>query len=311
MRWIWVFVILCACGNHDATKQAAATGSAAGSVTGNGSGSAAPAAATATPIDTTAAAPALSPKIKAARCGEPCLFLVDTPLDKLPDTFTTECGGMKTPDLGYSDCKQLDYVRNCIYAAHGVVFKNKKWKVFTKKPWYDAHPEVSAKTALSALELANVHELNQRGKACKKGLAISGADYERVKAWFAALPRNSPTPAFVFRDESWDESEHLVALDGKAFLAWLISTEERAKKRFAAGDLTTAYYENPDSDRSPKLLEQIHAADPKKLRIIRIDFDSGQHGTEEAPYTGGTLVKFVYDDQDQLVAIEGASYGYD
>jgi hypothetical protein len=218
---------------------------------------------------------------------------------------------MKPPDLGYSDCKQLDYVRNCVYAAHGVVFQNKKWKGFANKPWYEAHPEVSTKTVLSPLELANVHELSQRGKACKKGLAISGADYERIKAWFAALPGRSPMPRLVFRDESWDESEQLAAVDGKALLAWLLQAEPAARARLQAGDRTTAWYEDPDSDRSPALLAAVHAADPKKLRVIRIDFDSGQHGTEDAPFTGGTLVKFVYDDHDQLVAVEGASYGID
>jgi hypothetical protein len=313
MRWIWGLAMMCACGNHDAPNQAAAAGPAAGSATGSGStvGSGSAAAIAAVPVDAAAPAPALSPKIKAARCGEPCLFLVDTPLDRLPDTFTAECAGMKVPALGYTDCKQLDYVRNCIYAAHGVVFKQKKWKVLTKKPWYEAQPEVSAATALSPLELANVHELNQRGKACKKGLSISGADYERVKAWFAALPRSSRMPTLVFRDESWDESEQLVALDGKAFFAWLLQAEPRARQRFAAGELTYASYESADGDRSPRLLEAIHAADPKQLRVIRVDFDSGQHGTEDAPFTGGTLVKFVYDDHDQLVAIEGASYGFD
>lgn len=307
--------MMCACGNHDAPKQAEATGSAAGRTTGSASsgsgGGRGSAAVTAVAVAAAVTAPAPSPKIKAARCGEPCLFLVDTPLDNLQATFTTECGGMKAPDLGYHDCKQLDYVRNCIYAAHGVVFTKKKWKGFAKKPWYDAHPEVSAKTALSPLELANVHELNQRGQACRKGLAISGADYELIKAWFAALPSRSPMPKLVFRDESWDESEHLAAMDGKAFFAWLASAEKTAKERFKTGNLTTAVYEDLDSDRSPNLLAAIHADDPKKLRIIRVDFDSGEHGTEDAPFTGGTLLKFVYDDHNQLVAIEGASYGFD
>jgi YARHG domain-containing protein len=313
MRWIWVFAVVCACGSHDAPKQAEVTGRPTVSATGSGSaaGRGSAAAVAAVPVDAAIAAPVGSPKLKAARCGEPCLFLVDTPLDKLPGTFATECGGMKAPDLGYRDCKQLDYVRNCVYAAHGVVVKKKQWKGFANKPWYEAHPEVSAKTALSALELANVHELNERGKACKKGLAISGADYERVQAWFAALPGKSPMPKLVFRDDSWDESEHLAATDGKAFLAWLVDAEPRVKARFKAGELTTASYEDPAGDHSPNLLAAIHAADPKQLRIIRIDFDSGQHGTDEAPFTGGTLVKLVYDAHDQLVAVEGASYGYD
>ena len=42
---------------------------------------------------------------------------------------------MQTKDLGYEDCKKLDYMRNCIYAAHGLVFKKNKWKALTTKPW--------------------------------------------------------------------------------------------------------------------------------------------------------------------------------
>src|SRR6185436_10517947 len=135
-----------------------ATGSAAASAPAAGSGSAGSA--------TVAAAPPLSPKIKAARCGEPCLFLTDTPLAKLLETYKAECGGMTTKDLGYQDCKSLDYARNCIYAAHGLVYKKKKWKVFSTKPWYEPRPEFQAKS-ISPLEIANVSELNKRGKACK------------------------------------------------------------------------------------------------------------------------------------------------
>ncbi len=83
---------------------------------------------------------------------------------------------MTTKDLGYQDCKSLDYARNCIYAAHGLVFKKKKWKVFQAKPWYEARPEFKAKS-ISPLEVANVSELNKRGKACKAGVNVSGADF--------------------------------------------------------------------------------------------------------------------------------------
>ncbi|HEV7559467.1 MAG TPA: YARHG domain-containing protein, partial [Kofleriaceae bacterium] len=131
MRWIWVIAMVSACGKSDAPAPVAGSGAASGSGTA-GSGSAVAAgsgSATGSGSGSAVAAVALSPKIKAARCGEPCLFLVDTPLAKMTETFTAECAGMKTPDLGYTDCKQLDYVRNCIYAAHGVVFKKKRWKV--------------------------------------------------------------------------------------------------------------------------------------------------------------------------------------
>ncbi len=46
---------------------------------------------------------------------------------------------------------------------------------------------------MTEVEHANVHELYERGKACRKNLNISGADYERIRNWFAALPK-SPMP---------------------------------------------------------------------------------------------------------------------
>jgi len=269
----------------------------AGSGSGSGSGSA-------------AAPPPLSPKIKAARCGEPCLFLVDTPLAKMTETFTAECAGMKTPDLGYSDCKQLDYVRNCIYAAHGVVFKKKKWKVFATKPWYEPHPEVDAKTILGGAELANVHELNSRGKACKKGMTISGADFDRVKAWFADAAK-APMPKLILEDTSNDLSETLRAISAKDFRAFLAEHEPKAKSRVGKDKLVTAIYESADDELSKKLVASIKPADPKKIRIIRIDFDSGESGTEDNPWSAGTVVKLVYDDKDQLVAVEGGRYAFD
>jgi len=314
MRWIWVIALVSACGKSDAPAPATGSGAASGSAPGSGSAVAAvgsgSAAGSGSGSGSAAAAPPLSPKIKAARCGEPCLFLVDTPLAKMTETFTSECAGMKTPDLGYSDCKQLDYVRNCIYAAHGVVFKKKRWKVFATKPWYEPHPEADPKTILGAAELANVHELNSRGKACKKGMTISGADYDRVKAWFADVAK-APMPKLIFKDTSFDLSETLEPMSAKDFRAWLAENEPKAKSRFKKDNLVTANYEGAEDELSKKLVATIKPADPKKIRIVRIDFDSGESGSEENPWTAGTVVKLVYDDKDQLVALEGARYGID
>jgi hypothetical protein len=168
----------------------------------------------------------------------------------------------------------------------------------------------AAKTVLGAAELANVHELNSRGKACKKGMEISGADYDRVKAWFAD-PAKAPMPKLILKDTSSDQSETLEAVSAKDFRAFLAEAEPKAKRRFAKDKLVTAIYEASDDELSKKLVETIKPADPKKLRIIRVDFDSGEAGTEDNPFTAGTIVKFVYDDKDQLVAVAGARYAID
>lgn len=287
-----------ACGNKTEDKPAAAKsieGSPQAAVTpavGSGSGSA------------IAAAPALSPKIKAARCGEPCLFLVDTPLDKLVDTYKAECGGMVTKDLGFDDCRNLDYNRNCIYAAHGLVFKEKKWKQFAKQRWYDANPAFQA-SSISELERANVHELNQRGKACKKGLHISGADYERVKAWLEKLPK-ADFPPVILEGEELDEARKMSRDDLVALLRTEFAGDDPKKKIRLPSNAVASY----DTEISPVLLTALGS--PKdKLRVIVIDVDAGTVGDEENPITEGTYVRFVYDETDKLRAITAFHYLWD
>ncbi|HEV7557868.1 MAG TPA: hypothetical protein VGO00_20520, partial [Kofleriaceae bacterium] len=182
--------------------------------------------------------------------------------------------------------------------------------VFATKPWYEPHPEVDAKTVLGAAELANVHELNSRGKGCKKGMTISGADFDRVKAWFADIAK-APMPKLIFQDTSYDLSETLEAISAKDFRAFLVENEPKAKRRIAKDSLVTAMYEAADDELSKKLVASIKPADKTKIRIIRINFDSGESGTEDNPWSAGTVVKLVYDDKDQLVAVYGARYGFD
>lgn len=272
MRWMIVLVLMSACGGKKDEAAPVRSGS------GSGSGSAT--VAVAPPVDATGG---LAAKIKAARCGEPCLFLVDTPFDKLLDTYKAECAGMETKDAGFTDCKQLDYMRMCIYAAHGTVDKKGKYKKkFGDKPWYEPHPEFEPKT-ISELERANVHELYERGKACKKGLHISGADYDRIKAWFAALPATPPgTPKLIWKDDEQIEPDAL---------AKFMMDEFAVGKKTVVLDSTFAadYYEStaflPDA-----MVEA--TKNMKNTRMIQVY-------TSSSPYA----VHFVYDDKDQLVAI--------
>jgi hypothetical protein len=290
MKALVCLLMLVACGGKsDDKKPEPGVGSTAGSVTPAGS-----AAGSATAGSAAAATPAaLSPKIKAARCGEPCLFLVDVPIDKLLDTYTAECGGMQTKDLGFTDCKKLDYMRNCIYAAHGIVYKKNRWKGLTAKPWYDAHPEFKAEQ-ISELERANVHELHQRGKACKKGISISGADFERIKKWFAALPKQPPElPAVILVDAE--------PKSGSELTKWLLEQIDTKKKKIVLGSNVSGSYEAL-AELPSELTGALKAGKDAKLRSVMIAFES------EASVTD---VRFVFDDKDKLVAVTAANYIYE
>jgi len=251
------------------------------------------------------AAPALSPKIAAARCGEPCLFLLDTPYTKLVDTYRAQCGGIETKNLGYDDCKKLDYMRNCIYAAHGMMFKKKRWKIFAAKPWYEAQAGFDPKT-IGELERANVHELNQRGKACKKGLSITGGDYERITAWWKVLPKVPPMPDLViYENERVSGSEFVKALLDE------IADEHGRLPNLTRGKLSAWYVDvdhvGGEDDPPSALVNTIAAAANPPSRVVRfyVEVVAGEE------YSKGATVWFAYDHTDKLLAVAGAEYEHD
>ena len=298
-----VVALAIGCGGKGDAPAAAGSGSGSAShavvaASGSGSGSGSGAAVAAT----------RSPKLDAARCGEPCLFLLDTPVAQLPDTYKAKCAGMVTKDLGFFDCKQLDYARNCIYAAHGLVSKKRSWqKLFASKAWYEPHPEVDAKAiAMSDVERANVHELYERGKACKKNLSISGADFDRIKAWFAALPKPPvPKTAFHWENNDGDPKPDYTPVAGKDFVTWFVAAAPNAKTKFASGkELSASYQDAATFGANKQLVGALHVADPSKLRSIELDIELA-HGTEDEPFTESVELQFIYDDKDQLVAIAG------
>jgi hypothetical protein len=288
-----------ACGKK---QERAATGSASANT-----GSAVVANGVTEPIAKTAT---LSPKIKAARCGEPCLFLTDTPLDKLQDVYRAECAGMETKDLGFSDCKQMDYVRNCVYAAHGLVYKKKRWKTrFEAKPWYEANPAVEAKTALGSVELANIHELHQRAKACKHGMQISGADFEKIKALFASLDKTPDSVAMLFQGEKTTAADF-----GKQLREELTLKDTTKRIDLTKLDLVNADYVKDIND--DLVQEQVGAAADiikatPKARTVVINADSGFVGDEENPISEGTYIVVVFDATDNIVAVGAQHYLYD
>ena len=287
-----IAVAASACGGGSETA-------APGSGSGSGSGSSAVA----------AALPPLSPKIHAARCDEPCLFLVDTPLSQLDAAFAAACPGKTSPNLGFEDCSGLDYVRNCIYAAHGLVYTKKKWKgVFANKAWYAPDSAVAAKTVLGDVERANVHELNERGKACKKGFQISGADYDRVKAWFGAWPKRPPLPPVVFADGAATDAAGFETKVQAALGTGKVWLSGKVTGIYLGDDLHATGADYPSDDMPAAMVTAIHAADDKELRGIRVRFpDPQQPGGD---FTG-TDVFVVYDRHDKLRGVEIRPFAYE
>lgn len=204
------------------------------------------------------------------RCEEPCLFLLDTPLDRHADAYRTACGKPLLPDN--ADCGKLDYWRNCIYAAHGLRFRKKKWQVYATKPWYRPDPNFDSKI-LTPLERANVHELRLRARVCRHNdVHVSTADHARIQAWFAAYAKGAATfPATTLSgDDALSQDEM------RAALAELAPT--------LTGETWMAYH---DADAA------VVAAHPtKKLRCAIVDLP-----------TADSYLHFVYDDTDAHVGL--------
>nr|HEX4317297.1 YARHG domain-containing protein [Kofleriaceae bacterium] len=316
-------VLVAACGGSSTPGVGSSgSGSGSGSLTATTSGSATAISAgsgsaiTAAPTDAAVAAavdagPApLLPKVHEARCDEPCLFLVDTPIGDLDKAFTTACPGKRAPDLGFEDCKGLDYVRNCIYAAHGVAYKQKKWKaIFANKAWYTPDPAIAVKTALGAVELANVHELRERGKACKKGIQISGGDYDRLKAWFGAFPGKVDLPVITFSDGESIEHHAFVIKVQEALGTGKIALTGKVSAMYMGDDLHYTGADFPSDDMPDTMVTAIKAPDEKKLRAIRVAFPDPDDKQQGGEFTG-THVFFIYDDKDKLRGVEVRPFGY-
>jgi len=231
-------------------------------------------------------------------------MLVDTPLDKLVATYKTECN-KDTKDPGTASCDELDYMRNCIFAAHGLAFEKKKWKTaFAGKGWYTVVPDFKAKM-LSAPERATVTDLNDRAKACKANSKISAEDFKRVNAWFAALPKvPDGMPKDVFVDFEKSTPAKLVE-----FVVGDIDGEKKMKSYALEKFKNGAIVDYATGEDLPDVLVKIAKGD--KVRIVRVDIDAGTVGTEDNPITEGTNVWFAYDAKDTLIAVAGAHYLWD
>jgi hypothetical protein len=241
---------------------------------------------------------AVSPKIAAARCAEPCLFLVDTPIAQLVDAYQTACG-KPTKELGFDNCKQLDYLRKCVYAAHGYVFKQKRWKKYEQQSWYTADPDFKP-TQLSALEHANVRELDTRAKNCKQGLSISPADAARVKTWFENLGKHhAELPKILMTNRD--------AATAADFVAYVLGELGSEWKLVYDDDMIATY----DEQIPEELAAALPAAGTAKLRSINVTRSATFGPDVESLITEGMQLHLVYDEHDTLVAVQAAHFLWD
>ncbi len=207
MRWTLVLLLIACKGG---AKQPEGAGSA-----GSGSAAAPVAPIDAAPADAAAAAvPADAPQTdihaQETRCGTACLYLVDTPLEQARVAFEHDCG----KSWPYTDCDQLLWARNCIYAAYGNVFKKPDWKqAFEHAPWYRPRPEFKERD-FSPAAAANVHALVEASKACVIP-PVTDADKALAKEWFDKLRLNQVTVPgldldwFVERWQNYGVEDHV------------------------------------------------------------------------------------------------------
>lgn len=109
MRFVVVLAFVVACKGDEKSTLATRSGPAPSPGSGSAMGSAVAADSGSTASGSGSAKappPAIDPTVMAARCDEPCLFLVDTPIDKLGDAFKTTCNN-DMPDLGLTHCRKL------------------------------------------------------------------------------------------------------------------------------------------------------------------------------------------------------------
>jgi hypothetical protein len=282
---------------------AAGSGSAAA---GGGSAAVAPAVADATPpaVATgsgsgSADAPPLplDAKVVAARCSEPCLFLVDTPLDKLGDVYAAACKHA-LPDLHFEKCDELDQLRKCVFAAHGYAFKQKKWRTWAKKPWFVAHPEYKP-TQLGTIELANVHELDARTKLCGKREGVKPALQAAIEAWWRHYEtHDAPMPKVLFSGlpvERATERQVLATID-----------DELKTQNASVADVLKDMILYVETEPTDQFTEAVQG----KLQIITLHY-AQTLDTGEGTILEGLEMHFVFDENDKLVELDAHHFLWD
>lgn len=276
--WL-VMLVLAACKGDPKPASSTAAGSAApGSAAGSSAGSVAGSAVardattpTATPTATTpdaAARPAADES-----CASPCRFLAETPLAEIADKVRATCG-TEWPAVSASDCAQLDYQRNCIFATAGYTFKKPIYQsAFGLQPWYT--PRAGFKDSdLSKVATANVAELKRMAASCRQGNPIDARDRALVDAWLADIQAGK------------------VQLEGDGDMS--------PKKLYAKRKLERARYVTPDA-YSPKMQA---AATAKGVRVLFLDFSEPEPDNCDECEGFGIWLELAIDANDQVIAVE-------
>jgi hypothetical protein len=231
-----------------------------------------------------AAGPGADANAADPRCASACTFLATVPRAEAGAAFEKLCGE-KASLASDSDCEQLDYERNCIYATGGATFKQRRWAdTFGKLTWYKPRADFNAKD-LSTVANANVAEVKRLAAACRAGTLVSADDRKLAEAWLDTFRRGKPElPALDF-----DRGAEPHKVTKAEMLERILPNRAQltpTSARIAPGEI------------SP----YVKAALPgKKLRAIHIDDRGNCAGQDEC---GGLTYTLVYDDKNQLVAFE-------
>ncbi|MDX2093754.1 MAG: YARHG domain-containing protein [Kofleriaceae bacterium] len=200
--FVLALLVTIGCKGKDADGNKSAPGSAvAGSATT--AGSAPPSGSSTTAATTVGSSAGSAAGATDERCAATCRFLADTPLAEVAQKVKSTCGTEWTATT--TDCAQLDYQRNCIYATAGYTFKKKRYQTaFGKEPWYKARADFKEKD-LSQVAQANVSDLKKQAQACRQGDDVSDADKKVIDAWMAKVRTGKPEIPDIFVDENeWD-----------------------------------------------------------------------------------------------------------
>jgi hypothetical protein len=120
-----------------------------------------------------------------------CVLLTEVPLARLGAARCARCaatGAPCDPAIDWSGLRSdwWDYLRNCVYAAHGKPFRKREWRAAFRPAAGGGgyRPRADFRAAeLSPIERANVEDLKRRAERSPIVL-VSAADLARVRAWF-------------------------------------------------------------------------------------------------------------------------------
>jgi hypothetical protein len=137
------------------------------------------------------------------RCAAACLYLQDLPIEDARTAFERDCGSAWP--YAADDCEGLKFARECIFAAHGVVFDDPAWRTrFEREAWYHPRPGVGRDLASIAPEVRTISHANHQtlgfaidGCGRPRLPRVSDADRRLTEAWYVRLVVDGERPRGV------------------------------------------------------------------------------------------------------------------